>query len=719
MEKTGKTSDLNAELSKSPKPAFLSLTASKLSASLNLGLQILSAVKRHIAVSVRTTLKSKWLYTFDIIAAAMAFVLATVFRLGFFSFFSSNADDALLMAIPAHLLVCAVVFPFSGLYHRNWRYGSVSDLAVIVRAVLTSSLISIGLLFFTMRLVAIPRTVIFIDAIMLFSLLAAVRLSFRRHDFGSFSSTFLTGRKKIDNPIPILLIGAGDAADTYLRALRRDPFSSYLPVGFLDKSPTQYGLMLRGVPVLGALDDFENIVAELKSRGQYPRHVIFTTSPSIFGEKSSETLIQKAERLGITVSRLSQPTELRNPQVANEFKLKSIELTDLLERAQTTLDHSSLKRLISGRRVVVTGAGGSIGSELTLQVASYAPAEIILIENCEYNLYAIDMALSEKFASLTRTSYLCDIRNLPRIERIFDLHKPELVFHAAALKHVPMVELNPSEGILTNAIGTMNIASAAKRVNSLAMVAISTDKVVNPTSAMGASKRIAELYCQALDLEGLACGVGPQFMTVRFGNVLGSSGSLIPLFKRQLAQGGPLTVTDANMTRFFMTVREAVELTLQASSYGLEKRLGQGEIFVLDMGKPIKIIEIARRMIRLAGYAPDTDIKIKIVGCRPGEKLFEELFDSSELRVTSPVPGVLGAVPSPISLPVLRKALFSIQEYAEAGNERLMFKAVASLLPSYKHNSTEYGNVEIKPGIASGHSDLNVHNHFSESRLQS
>jgi O-antigen biosynthesis protein WbqV len=219
------------------------------------------------------------------------------------------------------------------------------------------------------------------------------------------------------------------------------------------------------------------------------------------------------------------------------------------------------------------------------------------------------------------------------------------------------------------------------------MVQISTDKVVNSTSVMGATKRLAELYCQALDLDGLKTDGGTRFMTVRFGNVLGSSGSLIPLFKRQLAKGGPLTVTDPHMTRFFMTIREAVELTLQASAYGLEKQLGQGEIFVLDMGEPIKIIDIAKRMIRLAGFVPNQDIKIKIIGCRPGEKLFEELFDETDKRINSPVPGVLGAVPEPIPLPTLRNAFMRLHHHAERGNESAVVAVVRELLPRYEHES--------------------------------
>jgi O-antigen biosynthesis protein WbqV len=250
-----------------------------------------------------------------------------------------------------------------------------------------------------------------------------------------------------------------------------------------------------------------------------------------------------------------------------------------------------------------------------------------------------------------------------------------------------MVQMNPCEGVLTNVVGTMNVANAAKKYGTLAMVQVSTDKVVNSTSVMGATKRLAELYCQALDLNGLETGLGPRFMTVRFGNVLGSSGSLIPLFKRQLARGGPLTVTDANMTRFFMTIREAVELTLQASAYGFEKQLGQGEIFVLDMGEPIKIIDIARRMIRLAGFTPDQEIEIKIIGCRPGEKLFEELFDETDKRTSSPVPGVLGAVPEPIPLPTLRDAFTRLQRHSERGNEASVVAVMRELLPRYEHEA--------------------------------
>ena len=363
-----------------------------------------------------------------------------------------------------------------------------------------------------------------------------------------------------------------------------------------------------------------------------------------------------------------------------EFELRPIELTDLLERPQAALDVAALQRFINGRRVMITGAGGSIGSELARQVAGLSPSRLVLVDNCEFNLYSIDLDLAENFPCVERSAHYCDVRDKRRVEAVFAQHKPELVFHAAALKHVPLVELNPCEGVLTNVFGTMNIAEAVKRWGALGMVQISTDKVVNSPNVMGSTKRLAELYCQSLDLEGLNDVGAPRFMTVRFGNVLGSSGSLIPLFKRQLARGGPLTVTHPEMMRFFMTIREAVELTLQASAYGLEKKLGGGEIFVLDMGEPIKIIDIARRMIRLAGFVPDQDVQIQIVGCRPGEKLFEELFDEAEKRVKPPVPGVLGAVPTPVPLAVLHEAFERLRRSATEGDTASVFETMNSIL---------------------------------------
>lgn len=646
---------------------------------------------RRIRGAVRSVQKYPALYLTDLASVGVALAMALLLRYGVEEL-SARPETAsvLLWSGAQYLTICALVFPLSGLYSRNWKYGSISDLFIILRAVLLTSLLLVSLLFFSTRLTDIPRTVVPMQSLLLIAFLAAARLSFRAEELALRRPVFKSGRSKDaqdDKRIPLLLIGASDAADLYLRALARDPNATYTPVACLDRSEDQTGMSLRGVPIAGRIQDFERVVAELQQQGKQPRHIVFTEAPAAFGEEASDGLLRSAERLGIAVSRLSQMTELKRAKGDNPYELRSIELTDLLERPQAALDREAIVRLVRGRRVLITGAGGSIGSELTAQVAACEPAEIVLIDNTEYNLYAIDMTLTESFPELPRWSYLCSVRRSQRVEEIFERHRPELVFHAAALKHVPMVQMNPCEGVLTNVVGTMNVANAAKKYGTLAMVQVSTDKVVNSTSVMGATKRLAELYCQALDLNGLETGLGPRFMTVRFGNVLGSSGSLIPLFKRQLARGGPLTVTDANMTRFFMTIREAVELTLQASAYGFEKQLGQGEIFVLDMGEPIKIIDIARRMIRLAGFTPDQEIEIKIIGCRPGEKLFEELFDETDKRTSSPVPGVLGAVPEPIPLPTLRDAFARLQRHSERGNEASVVAVMRELLPRYEHEA--------------------------------
>jgi FlaA1/EpsC-like NDP-sugar epimerase len=629
-----------------------------------------------------------------LVLAAIALFIAGFFRYGQELFTGAGTERlwALEYSAGVFVAICAVVFPLTGLYRRNWNYASLSELFVVFRAVFMASLIFVSLMFLFTRLQLIPRSVIAIEVLLLAPLLMAIRLRSRIAELPIFSSRpmGLLGKRSVET-VPVLLVGVCPAADLYLRALQSDPSSGYEPVGILDNSPDQFGLSLRSVPVLGTLSDFDVVFADLESQRRRPRHLIFAQPLMHHDENTVQQLIERAERFGIAVSRLSPATELRSANAINRFELKTIELTDLLERPQKALDRAAIARLIFGCRVLVTGAGGSIGSELVRQIAALGPSELILIDNSEYNLYQIDLELYEAFAGIRRKAYICDVRDAVRVNEIFDLHHPDLVFHAAALKHVPMVELNPCEGIMTNAIGTMNVAEASRRSKVRAMVQISTDKAVNTTSVMGASKRLAEFFCQALDLDGANAKTASRFMTVRFGNVLGSSGSLIPLFKRQISHGGPLTVTDPNMTRFFMTIREAVELTMQASAYGLQQGAGQGEIFVLDMGAPVKIIDIARRMIRLAGYTPDVDIKIQIVGRRPGEKLYEELFDNAERRVDSHVHGVLGAIPEPIELKVLREALGRIGEAAAEGNEETMFASIGHLLPDY-FRDTQKGN---------------------------
>ena len=340
-------------------------------------------------------------------------------------------------------------------------------------------------------------------------------------------------------------------------------------------------------------------------------------------------VVDHASALGLALARMPRVTELQ-PGVTDELQIRPVAIEDLLGRPQRVLDRLAMGDLIRGRRVLVTGAGGTIGSELVRQIAASAPAHLTLFDASEYQLYLTDLDLSERHAELPRSACLGDVRDRKRLDEVMAEARPELVFHAAAYKHVPMIEANAVEGVLTNVIGTRNLAEVCQAAGVKAMVMISTDKAVHPTSIMGATKRLAECICQALDIQARRDGSnGTRFVTVRFGNVLGSTGSVVPLFHRQLQAGGPLTVNShKDVERFFMTVREAVELVLQASALGTaaDAAIEQGGIFVLEMGEPVKIADLARQMIRLAGLIPDQDVKIEYVGLRPGEKLYEELF---------------------------------------------------------------------------------------------
>jgi FlaA1/EpsC-like NDP-sugar epimerase len=345
--------------------------------------------------------------------------------------------------------------------------------------------------------------------------------------------------------------------------------------------------------------------------------------------------------------------------------------------------------------VLVTGAGGTIGSELVRQICRLGPVEIALLDNGEFNLYQIDLEVAESHAALPRRAILADIRDRQRLEQAMAEARPELVFHAAALKHVPMVEANPFEGVLTNAIGTRNVADACRAAGVAAMVQISTDKAVNPSSVMGASKRIAESYCQALDIvEAAGSRRTTRFITVRFGNVLGSTGSVVPLFQRQLAAGGPLTVTDPEMKRYFMTVREAVELVLQATALGSAGEAA-GKIFVLDMGEPVKILDLAKQLIRLAGKRPEIDIAIKFTGLRPGEKLFEEIFHGAEPLLPTACNGILLASPRAGDAAALGQAVDQLRQACERGDAATLQLLLHRMVPEYRPPEDEPGNVVL------------------------
>lgn len=343
-----------------------------------------------------------------------------------------------------------------------------------------------------------------------------------------------------------------------------------------------------------------------------------------------------------------------------------------------------------GARVLVTGAGGTIGSELVRQISVFSPEEIILVDNSEFHLYAIDMEVGEKFPDVSRNVTMADVRDRTRMFEIFEKHRPALVFHAAAMKHVPMVEMHPSEGVLTNVHGTRNVADAARANGVGAMVLISTDKAVNPTSVMGATKRVAETYCQALDIEAQADNA-TRFLTVRFGNVLGSTGSVVPLFQKQLAQGGPLTVTHPSVTRYFMTTREAVALVLQASALGSGSRDHLGGIYTLEMGSAVRIQDLARQMIRLAGLRPGEDIDIVYTGLRPGEKLYEEPLHQSEELVPTQLDGILLASPRTADFVMLERLVLKLIDMASTAQIEGARKMIRTIVPEYTPTANKDG----------------------------
>jgi len=609
----------------------------------------------------------------DVVMAAVSFVAALYLRLGDALFDYPRAF--ILQGVGLFTAVAAAVFLSSRLYRGVWRYASLNDLIAIARAASLTILIFLPVLFLLTRLENLPRSFLVINWFVLIALLGASRFAYRVYKDRSLAKILARdGARRV----PVLLVGAGDAAETFIRALGRNPDAGYRVVGVVDEKGSRVGRDIRGVEVLGTIEDIPRLVAALKDKDDAPQRLVLTKprlEPAIV-----RRLLEVADSEGLTLARLPRLTDFHAAEGAR-IEVRPVAVEDLLGRPRTVLDRDAMKALIAGKRVLVTGAGGTIGGELTRQIAAFAPARLSLLDNGEFNLYQIDAEIAEAAPDLPRDAILGDVRDGARLADVMTRARPEIVFHAAALKHVPMVEANPGEGILTNVAGTRNLADACRAAGVAAMVMISTDKAVNPTSVMGATKRLAESYCQALDMAGGAHGT--RFVTVRFGNVLGSTGSVVPLFQRQLAKGGPLTVTHPDMKRYFMTVREAVELVLQASALGVGDPEGRGRIYVLDMGAPVRIRDLAETMIRLAGLRPGEDVEIAYTGLRPGEKLFEELFHGAETPVPTGRDGVLLAAPRLADLVALAPRLDEIAEAARARDADRALALLGALVPEY------------------------------------
>lgn len=615
-------------------------------------------------------------YTHDIFMAAASFVLSLYLRLGEgFSAYAST--DAFFQGGVAFTAIAAAVFLFMGLYRGVWRYASLSDLMAITRAATLVVLIFLLAMFLWTRMDTLPRSLPVINWFVLMALLGGPRFLYRLVKDRRFDLRFEgDGRPRV----PVLLAGAGDGAELFIRSLSRTVDANYRVVGIASEKTSRVGRHIHGIEVLGTLGNLASIVKNLKKRGEKPQRLVLT-GEDMDGAKV-RNLFDEATRHGMTLARLPKLTDFKDG-LEDGIAVKPVAIEDLLGRPQASLDRDAMSALIKGRRVLITGAGGSIGSELVRQVTGFGPSEITLLDHSEFNLYTIDLEMGTRAPDIPRRAVIADVRDRNRIHGIFKDVAPELVFHAAALKHVPLVEANIFEGVMTNVTGTVNIADACLNAGTKAMVFVSTDKAVNPTNIMGAGKRIAEQYCQALDLKHAGRGK-TRFITVRFGNVLGSTGSVVPLFQKQLAAGGPLTVTHPDMLRYFMTIREAVELILQASALGSIDHDGEGKIFVLDMGEPVRILDLANQMIRLAGLRPHKDIAIEFVGLRPGEKLFEEMFHDSEALAPTQSPGLLLASPRTADSDEMSRSAEELALVCRNEDAPALMAAIRRLVPEYR-----------------------------------
>ncbi len=620
-------------------------------------------------------------YGHDIVMAYAAFVGAFFLRLG--PGFLDERPEVLYMAV-VFAAVAAAAYLATGLYRHVWEYVSAKDAINILRTATIIVLFFMPAWFLVTRLENLPRSIPFISWLLLVMLLAGPRLVVRMARDRQVRGLLRTEGRGI----PILLIGAGPEAELFIRATTRHPGAGYDVVGMVTGRDDRLGQVIQGVEVLGREGDLVQVIADLERRGRKPEKLVLVR-PGLDGGVV-QRLFAVAEKTGCQLMRVPPPTDMR-AYGDEDVKPRPIVIADLLGRPQLQLDRAAMAEMIRGRRILITGAGGSIGSELVRQVSDFEPAHLTLFDHSEFNLYAVDMEARRRCPSLAITPRLGDVRDESRVRDVFALDRPDVVFHAAALKHVPMVELNPVEGVLTNAVGTRNVADACAANGVRAMVLISTDKAVNPANVMGASKRVAEIYCQAEDLRR----AGTRFITVRFGNVLGSAGSVVPLFQKQLEDGGPLTVTHPEVERYFMTVREAVELVLEAAALG-QGRSDEGAIYVLDMGAPVKIMDLAKQMIRLAGKTLGEGIDIEITGLRPGDKLSEELFQDQEPPMATDMAGILLARPRTVDYGIITAKLTALDRACRCGDEAAVLALVADLVPELRPSGPSAGRSHLK-----------------------
>ena len=619
----------------------------------------------------------------DVVLAAIAYALAYSVAL------SATPSLDLVTSLPSLnltqfiVLYAALAGCFSMLFRRElspWRYASIPDALVLARiAVLTVGVFLIWV-FIIDRGRGLPRSTLFLAP--LFQMVGSMgvrilRRALHERALDSFSPLKATADRMAQSP-SLLLIGPPAFADSYLRDIARSHDRSHTAVGIVSPDSRDVGQQVRGVCVIECLENLDEALADLRRWNRYPRSILFLEEPGRLRGLTADQL-GRLKSDGIRLLRLPSIVELAQHDGVTLLPMREINIEELLAREPIELDRVAIGNLIRGRRVLVTGAGGSIGAELCRQVAAFHCAHLSMLDFSETSLFEIDREMAETHPHMSRQAVLCDVRHAARTAQAFGIEKPDLVFHAAALKHVSMVEQHPCEGVLTNVIGTWNVTEASRGCGAGQMVLISTDKAVDPTNVMGATKRLAESVIQAQQTSAL--GGGTRFSAVRFGNVLGSGGSVVPIFKSQIERGGPVTVTHPDMERFFMTIPEASQLVLHATATCAEGDGREARLFLLEMGEPGRIKDLARQMIALSGRTGGKEIEIEITGLRPGEKLTEALLDETERSL--PCAHKVMEVVSNSSIRVTSGHLAELEVLAERGDvdgvRRALFELVAQI----------------------------------------
>ena len=596
----------------------------------------------------------------DLLMIPAAWYLAYWLRFNLGTIPENSLQVATLM-LPVVVLCQSISYFVFGLYRGIWRFASLYDFIRIGKSVYVGALIATLVIFAVTRMEQVPRSVIPLYMILLFVFLGGNRALYR---------SFKDQRMRAGGGKRVLIIGAGESAQMLARDMLQHARGEYLPVGMIDDNPDKLNREIHGIKVLGRFDDIPEVALRQSI------DLIVIAIPSLSSTRMQK-LVGICESAGTDFKTLPRLEDMISGQVTVNA-IQEVSIEDLLGREKVELDRAMMQAGLSGKVIMVTGGGGSIGTELCRQVAGFAPQALVILERSEFNLYRIQTELENRHPQLNLVTILGDVCDRQVAENVMQRYRPDMVFHAAAYKHVPILQAHPAEAVKNNITGTRITAEAASRFDCDKFVFISTDKAVNPTNILGATKRAGEIYC-----EGMNTVSSTRFITVRFGNVLGSDGSVVPLFREQIRAGGPLTVTHPDMTRYFMTIRESCQLILQASVVEQE-----GGIYVLDMGDPVRIDYLAEQMIRLSGKEPGEDIEIQYVGLRPGEKLYEELFYDDEAKETTANDKVFRARHASADWRMVRQVVTRLEQSLDTAGDGDIKRILAELVPQYRDSDS-------------------------------